>query len=55
MNARTLIDIVTRLGTESETEYQLAAQIAEAQRDSDAKIAEALGQPAVAAAIRSDI
>lgn len=55
MNARILIDIVTRFGTGSETEYQMAVKIAEAQRESDAKIAEALGQTSVAAAIRSDI
>ena len=52
MDARLLIELVQKAEAEEMDYYRLAALIAAEQKESDAKIAEALGATSVAQAIR---
>lgn len=52
MDTREFIELVQAAETEGQDYYGLAAKILEAQKESDAKLAEAMGATSVAAAIR---
>lgn len=52
MDVRELIDLVKAAEEEGADYYGLAAKIAEAQKEADAKLAETMGATSVAAAIR---
>lgn len=53
MDARELLLVVRRSIEEGVDFYTLAVEIAVLQKEEDARVAEALGQPVVAAAIRA--
>ena len=53
MDARKLLEIVKSVDPSSVDLYTFAAQIAEAQKEADARIAESMDCPEVAAAIRT--
>jgi hypothetical protein len=53
MDARKLLEMVQASKLESPDLYSFAAQIVEHQKEEDAKVAEAMGRPDVAEAIRA--
>lgn len=53
MDARVFIELVKQAEMDGMDYFQLAAKIVEAQKESDAELAEAMGASSVAAAIRA--
>lgn len=53
MDARYFIDLVREAEEQQLDYFQLAAKIVDAQKESDAQLAEAMGATSVAAAIRA--
>lgn len=53
MEARELIELVERAQAEEMDYYRIAALIAAAQKEADARLADAMGATSVAAAIRA--
>jgi len=55
MDTREFIELIKQAEIDNLDYYALGAKIAEAQREADAKLAEAMGATSVASAIRSQI
>lgn len=53
MDARKLLEMVQQANAVAPDLYSFAAQIVEAQKEEDAKVAEAMGNAEIAAAIRA--